>query len=304
MDYIRIRELSRFITQVENQDIIALEKLESLCLKNPSKSHVIGITGPPGAGKSTLTNKLISEFTKKGKVAVIAIDPSSFFSTGALLGDRVRMQEHSTNPNVFIRSLSNRNHLGGLSVSTPDIIKAFSVYNYDYIIVETVGVGQDEIDIVKFSDTVVLVLHPASGDDMQALKAGVMEIADIFVVNKADIKNEAEKTFNIINYWINLNPRKWNPPILKTQAINGEGVVELVEKINKHSDYILNNPESVRFRKEMKAKHELMAKLYLVVENLVQQKYPEFFEENSDKIIKGEIEPLMAAKNIISGVLK
>jgi LAO/AO transport system kinase len=304
MDYIRIRELSRFITKVENQEIEALEHLERLNLNNQCKSHVIGITGPPGAGKSTLTNKLISQFSKKGKVAVIAIDPSSFFSTGALLGDRVRMQEHSTNPDVYIRSLSNRNHLGGLSASTPDIIKAFSVYGYDYIIVETVGVGQDEIDIVKFSDTVVLVLHPASGDDMQALKAGVMEIADVFVVNKADIKNEAEKTFNIIDYWINLNPRDWNPPILKTEAINGNGIDMLVENIERHFEYVLKNPESVVFRKEMKARHELMSKLYLVVEDMVKERFPDFFEENSKKIISGDIEPLMAAKNIISGVLK
>lgn len=304
MDYREVRELSRFITKVENQEFEALDRLERLCLEYNGKTHVIGITGPPGAGKSTLTNKLISEFSSKGKVAVIAIDPSSFFSDGALLGDRVRMQEHSTNPNVFIRSLSNRNCLGGLSAATPDIIKAFGVYGYDYIIVETVGVGQDEIDIVKFSDSVILVLHPASGDDMQALKAGVMEIADIFVVNKADIRNEAEKTFNIIDYWINLNPRDWTPPILKTEAINGSGVKELVEKIILHSDFIEKNPESIRFRKEKKAKHELLSKLYLVIESMVEEKYPEFFEENSRKIMNGEIEPLMAAKNIISGVLK
>jgi len=296
-------EISRFITKVENQDVRALEILEERLKQKDSKTRVIGITGSPGAGKSTLTNCLIRMLSKKSKVAVIAIDPASLFSDGALLGDRVRMQEHSTNPNVFIRSVSNRNCLGGLSAATPDIIRVFMAYDYDYVIVETVGVGQDEIDIVKFSDTVMLVLHPASGDDMQAMKAGVMEIADLFVVNKCDLKNEAEKTFNIIEYWVRMNPRQWDPPIVKTSAIDGEGIEKLIENLETHHEFIKENPDVNFRRNQLRAKHEITRKMQLLIEKKISQINPKEYDIMLDKVINNQTRPLEAANHLLKGVL-
>ncbi|MFW5781844.1 MAG: methylmalonyl Co-A mutase-associated GTPase MeaB [Candidatus Muiribacteriaceae bacterium] len=302
MDYSDIRTLGRFITRIEDQDLNALSELEDRFRNAEKKAQVIGITGPPGAGKSTLTNQIIRRLASYSKVAVIAVDPSSFISTGALLGDRVRMQEHANNPNVFIRSMSNRNNLGGLSAATPDIIKAFSCYGYDYVIVETVGVGQDEIDIVKFSDTVTLVLHPASGDDMQALKAGVMEIADIFVVNKCDFGNEAEKTYNIIDYWIGMNPREYKPPIIRTQAVTGDGVDDLLRSFDQHREYMTDHPDVDDFRRRIRAEHELTQKLYLLIEDRINRSDGNIIREFSEKVMRDEIQPLAAAENILKGV--
>ncbi len=218
---------------------ILLERLASMS----KGAHIIGITGIPGAGKSTLISKLIREFRRRGyRVAVAAIDPSSPISQGALMGDRLRMQEHATDPGVFIRSLSTRGLKGGLSLAALAMIEAFDALGYDKVIVETVGVGQAEVDIMHAAHTIIVVTMPGAGDDIQALKAGVMEIGDIYVVNKSD-KPEAAKTVEYINFVIEsgeLGSQRagWVPRVVKTSAIMGQGVADLADMIDEHYKYL------------------------------------------------------------------
>ena len=225
--------LARAITIVENELEGYTDILTSLSFGR--NIPIIGITGPPGAGKSTMINSLISSLTSEGKhVGVVAIDPTSPFNYGSLLGDRLRMSEHFNNENVFIRSLATRGSLGGLSAKTIEITDVMRAFPFDLIIVETVGVGQSEVEIVGLADTTVLVLVPESGDDVQAIKSGVMEIADIFVVNKSD--RDGANTF-VKNLHSLLHSRKsadWNTPVIKAVATKGEGVAELLEKIRDH----------------------------------------------------------------------
>lgn len=227
------KALARCITIVENE----LEGFEEILTSLEFNHHipVIGVTGPPGAGKSTLINSVITQLTSKGKsIGIVAIDPTSPFNYGSLLGDRLRMAEHFNNERVFIRSLATRGSLGGLSSKTIEIVDVMRAFNFDYIIVETVGVGQSEVEVVGLADTTVLVLVPESGDDVQALKSGVMEIADIFVVNKAD--RDGANTFmkNIVQLVHSKPASDWNVPVIKAVATKGEGVDELIEAIDKH----------------------------------------------------------------------
>ncbi len=225
--------LARCITIVENELEGSQEILTSLTFSK--NTPVIGITGPPGAGKSTLINAVIKKLSDQGKsIGIIAIDPTSPFNFGSLLGDRLRMAEHFTNENVFIRSLATRGSLGGLSAAIIEIVDVMRAFGFDYIIVETVGVGQSEVEIAGLADTTVLVLVPESGDDVQALKSGVMEIADIFVVNKSD--REGANTFmkNIIQLVHSKPAGDWHIPVIKASAIKNEGTAELIEAIEKH----------------------------------------------------------------------
>jgi LAO/AO transport system kinase len=227
------KALARCISIVENE----LEGYEEILtsLKINQSIAVIGVTGPPGAGKSTLISAVIKKLTNDNKsVGVIAIDPTSPFNYGSLLGDRLRMAEHFTNENVFIRSLATRGSLGGLSAKTIEIVDVMRSFAFDYIFVETVGVGQSEVEVVGLADTTVLVLVPESGDDVQAMKSGIMEIADVFVVNKSD--RDGANTFikNIIQLVHSKAATDWNTPVIKGIATKGEGVDELIEAINKH----------------------------------------------------------------------
>ncbi|MCX6352152.1 MAG: methylmalonyl Co-A mutase-associated GTPase MeaB [Bacteroidetes bacterium] len=225
-----VQQLARTISIIENEAAGYQDILVSLNID--SDVPVIGVTGPPGAGKSTLINALISEYLLANKkIGVISIDPTSPFNHGSLLGDRIRMAEHYNNPNVFIRSLATRGALGGLSAKTIEITDVLRSSGFDIILIETVGVGQSEIEIAGLADVTLLVLVPEAGDEIQGLKSGVMEIADIFVINKADRPGADYFAKGIAHIVHERENRKWNPPVLKTAATTHEGIAQLVEAI-------------------------------------------------------------------------
>lgn len=237
------KELSRQITIIENE----LDGYEDLVSKltYAKDTKVIGITGPPGAGKSTLLNALLTELSTTHKVAVIAVDPSSPFSHGALLGDRLRMLQHYNNQNVYIRSLATRGLLGGVSAKTMEVADLCRNAGFDYVFIETVGVGQSEIEIVSLADVTVLVLVPESGDDIQAMKAGIMEAADIYVINKFD-RDGADKLFFHLSSLLQMHHK--TSSVIKTSAINNQGILDLMSKIiaqleNPDKDALLNKVE-------------------------------------------------------------
>ncbi len=242
-----MRAIARIISLIENGDPIADAVMRRI-YPLTGKAMVIGITGSPGAGKSTLTDKLIESFRKKGKtVGIIAVDPSSPFSGGAILADRIRMQRHTGDEGVYIRSMGTRGSLGGLSRGTREAVLLLDACGKDVIIIETVGVGQSEVDIIKIADTVCVVLVPGMGDDIQIMKAGIMEIANVFAINKAD-KPGVDRVAAEVRLMLELvRDKSWTPPVHLTVAENGTGVEEFAESIVKHHEFIKNSPEGARF---------------------------------------------------------
>ncbi len=242
IDHLRagdLRALARGITAVENRDPAAQALLRAL-FPHSGKAQIIGMTGAPGAGKSTLVDQLAREYRKQGKtLGIIAVDPTSPFSGGAILGDRIRMQQHHGDRGIFIRSMATRGALGGLAAATADVATVLDAAGRDLILIETVGVGQDEVDIVKLADTTVVILVPGMGDDVQTLKAGIMEIADIFVINKSD-REGAERVEREVRGMQSLAARgdNWTPPIVKTVGTEGKGIVELAAAIREYQEHV------------------------------------------------------------------
>lgn len=251
------RGVARAISLVESRGQGSRELLARL-YPETGKAQVVGVTGPPGSGKSTLTDRLIEHYRKEGKtVGVVAVDPSSPFTGGALLGDRVRMGMRQTDAGVFIRSMATRGSLGGLSRGAPDAVRVLDAAGYDVVIVETVGVGQAEVDIVSIADTVIVVAIPGMGDEIQNIKAGVMEIGDVFVVNKAD-RDGADRTAAELQEWLIHTGRDgWEPPVLRTSASKGEGVPALVDMLANHLEHVRDTGAGAR-KRLLRARQELI----------------------------------------------
>jgi LAO/AO transport system kinase len=231
------RALARMITLIENEEPKARAYLATLH-QHTGKAHIIGVTGSPGAGKSTLVTRIVRELRTHGqRVGVVAVDPTSPFTGGAILGDRIRMMELAGDPNVFIRSMASRGNLGGLAASTCDVVRAMDAAGYDPIIIETVGTGQAEVEVMRTAQTVLVTIAPGMGDDIQAIKAGILEIADIFVVSKAD-KPGAEQTVAELAMLLSLDTKRrqatWRIPILKTSSLKEQGIPELIDAIKQH----------------------------------------------------------------------
>src|SRR6266487_569220 len=251
------RAVARLISLVEDESPLLREVMAALA-PHAGRAHIVGITGSPGVGKSTSTSALVSAYRDRGlRVGVLAVDPSSPFSGGALLGDRVRMQDHATDAGVFIRSMASRGHLGGLSWATPQALRVLDAAGCDVILVETVGVGQAEVEIASLADTTLVLLAPGMGDGIQAAKAGILEIADVFVVNKAD-RDGADQAVRDLRYMQSLGgkhsePGAWRPPIVKTVAARAEGVDDVLAALAKHRDWLARSGEFGRRRQERAA---------------------------------------------------
>jgi len=245
--------IARLITWLEDEDERALSIMEEIYART-GRAYVIGITGAPGGGKSTLTDKLTRALRRRGQtVGIVAVDPSSPFTGGALLGDRVRMSEHNTDPGVYIRSMATRGFLGGMARATGDVVKVLDASGKDVIIIETVGVGQDEIDVIGIADTTCLILVPGLGDAIQSMKAGVMEIADIYVVNKADHPGADQLCVEVsvrVEQDLHIKPAGWSPCVVKTVAVEDQGVDLLVEAIDRHRRYLEESGQYLEKRRE------------------------------------------------------
>lgn len=293
-----VRALGKALSVIEDGTSELNELLAGL--PDSSSALLIGVTGPPGVGKSTTTGALISEYRKQGlRVAVLAVDPSSPVTGGALLGDRIRMQEHALDEGVFIRSMSSRGQLGGLSSATQAAAKVLDAVGFDVIIVETVGVGQSEVDVVNAVDTVVLVLAPGAGDGVQAAKAGILEIADIYVVNKAD-REGAEGVVRELRSMIGLGApsnTSWTPEIVTTTATTGQGLTDLVKAISSHHDWAVASGDRA-LRSVERAKLNLRRAVLDSLEELMNLN-ESAVNALSSKVASGEISTESAVKQIL-----
>ena len=295
------RSIARAITIIENNAPEA-QKLIGSIYPHTGKAYIIGITGPGGSGKSTLIEKIIREYRQRGKtVGIIAVDPTSPFTGGAFLGDRIRMQDLSTDQGVFIRSMATRNYPGGIAKATKDAAQVLDASGKDIVIVETVGAGQSEVEIIKVAQTIVVLFAPGLGDEIQAIKAGIMEIGDIFAVNKADRAN-ADKAVMDIQAMLQLNnkERTWNPPVLKTTALTGEGVPQLIEKIEEHRLFLEKELERKRSRE--KAEAELIEAIKeKVASSIIEElKREGKLEKFLQKILEKKTDPASIAEKLLS----
>ncbi|MDF2093038.1 methylmalonyl Co-A mutase-associated GTPase MeaB [Knoellia sp. 3-2P3] len=299
------RAVARLISLVEDGHP-ALREVMAALAPHSGTAHVIGITGSPGVGKSTSTNALVGAFRARGKrIGVLAVDPSSPFSGGALLGDRVRMQDHALDPEVYIRSMASRGHLGGLSWTTPQALRVLDAAGCDVILVETVGVGQSEVEIAGLADTTIVLLAPGMGDGIQAAKAGILEIGDVFVVNKAD-REGADATVRDIRHMISLGDRTepglWRPPVVKTVAAKGEGVDEVMEALDKHVAW-MEETGTLRDRRVRRAGDEIESiALQQLRAKMGDLRHGNGVDELAADVVDGKTDPYAAADQVVAAL--
>jgi LAO/AO transport system kinase len=297
------RAVARLISLVEDESP-ALRQVAALLAPLAGKAHVVGLTGAPGVGKSTTTSALVTAYRAVGRrVAVLAVDPSSPFTGGALLGDRVRMQEHATDPGVFIRSMATRGHLGGLAAAAPQAIRVLEAAGADVVLVETVGVGQSEVEVAGLADTTVVLLAPGMGDAIQAAKAGILEIGDVFCVNKAD-RDGADSTARELRNMIALgregngDPAGWKPPIVKTVASKVEGIDQLMGALESHREFLTADGLTARRRKRAAAEIEALA-IAVIRGGFTTPHRAGQLDELAGQVVAGQLDPYSAADRLL-----
>jgi LAO/AO transport system kinase len=297
------RAVARLISLDEDESPQLREVMAALA-PHTGNAQVIGITGSPGVGKSTSTNALVAELRRHDKrVGVLAVDPSSPFSGGALLGDRIRMQDHALDPGVFIRSMATRGHLGGLARSTPQALRVLDAAGCDLVLIETVGVGQSEVEVAGLADTTVVLLAPGMGDGVQAAKAGVLEVGDVFVVNKAD-RDGAAATARDLRQMISLThrPELWRPPVLQAVASTGQGIGELVEALEQHRIWMTSNGELTR-RRLRRSAAEIEALTLAAVQRRIGSLDPgSRLNDLAEAVLEGRLDPYRAADTLLTAL--
>jgi LAO/AO transport system kinase len=301
----RPRAVARLISLVENAHP-ALREVMAALAPHTGRAWVIGLTGSPGVGKSTTTNMLVKAFRARGKrVGVLAVDPSSPFSGGALLGDRIRMTDHALDPEVYIRSMASRGHLGGLSWATPQALRVLDGAGCDVVLVETVGVGQSEVEIAGMADTTIVLLAPGMGDGVQAAKAGILEIGDVFVVNKAD-REGADATVRELRHMISLGDRTepglWRPPVLKTVADRDEGIEELMEALDKHLAWMTERGELEQRRLRRAAAEVEAIALARLRDRMGDLHAHQGVASAAARVVSGEVDPYTAAEEVVAAL--
>ena len=300
------RAVARLISLVEDASP-ALREVMAALAPHTGHAHIIGLTGSPGVGKSTSTNALVAAFRRRGKrIGVLAVDPSSPFSGGALLGDRVRMQDHALDPEVYIRSMASRGHLGGLSWATPQAIRVLDAAGCEVIFVETVGVGQSEVEVVGLADTTIVLLAPGMGDGIQAAKAGILEIGDLFVVNKAD-HDGASATVRDIRHMITLGDRSdgqelWRPPVLRTVASRMEGIEAVAESVEAHREWMSGRGELLRRRTRRAADEIESIALTTLRGRMGDLRSGSGIDAFAREVVAGRSDPYAAAERVVADI--